>query len=379
MKNSLGNKNVLVCTSLIGFISGFLIEDINYLRNKECNVICCANSAHQRSEESKKALEKNNINFIDAPFSSSNPFAKSNIKAFLILRKIFKKYAIDLVIVHTPISGFLCRLAFRKYFNKGSKVIYVTHGFPFSGDQFSFKMKIFYILEKMASKWSNLIITINKEDYNFAKEFNTCNVEYVPGYGVNIEKFKFCNVNPEIFKKRLGLNNDSIVLTSIGELSPRKNHISVLKAINKSRYKKQIVYFIAGGIMHNKNSKDILIEYAKEHSIKLKLLGFISNVEDYLHISNIGILPSLIEGFGFAGIETIASGVPLLGNSNKGIKDYIINGVNGYLVNINDDSELASKIDLLIENPIPVDSKTIEHFSKIEAQRIRFKIFDSFI
>ena len=377
-KNSLYNKNVLICTSLIGFISGFLIDDVNYFQNKKYNVFCCANSDHKGSETGKKVVTELGVQFIEAPFSSSNPFSKSNIKAYLVLKKLFKNTKFDLIIVHTPISGFICRLAYKKYFKKGAPIIYVTHGFAFSGNNFSKKMKIFYLAEKLASNWCSLILTVNKEDFDYARGFKTCDVKYIPGYGVNIEKFLKSSVDKKTFIKTIGLGNDDIVLTSIGELSPRKNHIAVLRGIDKSKYKSKIVYLIAGRTIHDISTETSLIDYAKKHNIRLKLLGFCSNVEDYLHITDIGILPSLIEGFGFAGIETIASGVPLIGNSTKGIKDYVVDGENGYLIDINDDFKLSSTIDSLIDNPIKLNKQHIYKFSKENALRERFEIFNEF-
>lgn len=64
-------------------------------------------------------------------------------------------------------------------------------------------------------------------------------------------------------------------------------------------------------------------------------------------MSDIGVIPSIREGLGLAGVQSLAAGVPVIGSSVQGIKDYIVDGKDGYLCDPFDDTAFAEKIQLL--------------------------------
>ena len=100
--------------------------------------------------------------------TSRSPFSFGNIKAIKQIKKIAKDY--DLVHCHTPLAGMATRLACRKLRKKqGLKVIYTAHGFHFYKGAPKKNWMIYYPIEKMCSRWTDVLITINKEDYELAK------------------------------------------------------------------------------------------------------------------------------------------------------------------------------------------------------------------
>ena len=75
------------------------------------------------------------------------------------------------------------------------------------------------------------MITINKEDYKNAQKFHAKQVAYVPGAGVDTHKFVASDGARGKIRAELGIDDDTCVLLSVGELITRKNHIQVLKAL----------------------------------------------------------------------------------------------------------------------------------------------------
>ncbi len=53
---------------------------------------------------------------------------------------------------------------------------------------------LYYTAERMTSKFTDSLITINKEDYENAQRFNIDNTEYVPGIGIDVDKNKKCKI-----------------------------------------------------------------------------------------------------------------------------------------------------------------------------------------
>ena len=63
------------------------------------------------------------------------------------------------------------------------------------------------------------------------------------------------------------------------------------------------------------------------------------------------VMPSRSEGFGIVAIEAMAAGVPIVASRIDALSEVIKDGETGLLFKPGDDSDLAEKIILLIENP----------------------------
>ena len=73
------------------------------------------------------------------------------------------------------------------------------------------------------------------------------------------------------------------------------------------------------------------------------------DIPEITAISDIGVIPSIREGLGLAGVQSLAAGVPVIGSSVQGIKDYIVDGKDGYLCAPFDDTAFAEHENLLKE------------------------------
>lgn len=70
------------------------------------------------------------------------------------------------------------------------KVIYTAHGFHFYDGAPKKNWILYYPIEKYVSKYTDVLITINKEDYKRAiSHFHEKRTFYVPGVGVDVKKF----------------------------------------------------------------------------------------------------------------------------------------------------------------------------------------------
>jgi glycosyltransferase involved in cell wall biosynthesis len=86
--------------------------------------------------------------------------------------------------------------------------------------------------------------------------------------------------------------------------------------------------------------------------ITTRLLGNVANdAMPRLHAaSDIAVLPSLVEATSIAGLETMASGVPLVGTTVGGIPEIVIDGVTGTLVPPRDPAALAVALERLLRD-----------------------------
>ena len=123
---------------------------------------------------------------------SRSPLSKDNIKAYGQLKKVISDGNYDIVHCHTPNASVITRLVCRKFRKKnGLKVFYTAHGFHFYKGAPKLNWMIFYPIEKCCSRFTDKLITINKEDFELAKsKFKAREVHYVPGVGIDLSRFE---------------------------------------------------------------------------------------------------------------------------------------------------------------------------------------------
>ncbi|MGV2804700.1 glycosyltransferase [Clostridium perfringens] len=341
-------KKVLVITALAGFFRSFLTNDIKILQNMGYEVHCAANVFHPGSEGMNEYFKQNNIIFHQIDFSSNKPFSKQTFLAYKQLKNLINNDYFDVVHCHTPIVSVLGRWCCRKLRKEGMRVIYTTHGFYFHQGSSRKSWIIFHSIEKFMSRFCDAIITINCEDYENAKKMHCKNVFHINGVGVDTNRFANVNINREEYRKSIGISNNEIVVLSIGELSERKNQKVVIEAIGNLN-NSNIVLVHCGNAMNSEATTKQLIDLAKRKNVKLILLGLRKDIPEICKCADIGTISSTREGLGLAGIEMLASGLPLVGSKVHGILDYVINEVNGFLANPYDANEFTEGIRKLLD------------------------------
>lgn len=349
------NKRALIVANLAGFAS-FLFHDMKILIENGYKITFAANAKKLEWSDTKEKLCQLGIEFVQIDFDSTNPVAKTNIVAYKQLKGLLKEKNFNFIHCHTPIAGILTRLAARTYRRKGTKVIYTTHGFAFTENSSWHSWALFYSIEKLCSIFCDAIITINKEDYANAKRMFCRKVFYINGVGVDIKKYSNVVVDRKKYRRLLGISDDKILILAVGELSIRKNHQIIIKALSRLKNKNEYVFVICGNGIDG-GTGNFLTELAKEKNVNLCLLGFRSDIPEITSISDIGVMPSIREGLGLAGVQFLAAGIPVIGSKVQGIKDYIIEEKTGYLCAPFDDRDFAEKIKLLSD---PKTRKTMK-------------------
>ena len=274
---------------------------------------------------------------------SRNPFSKLNIKAAKKLKSIAVDY--DLIHCHTPVASACTRLACRKLRKNGFKVYYTAHGFHFYKGAPLANWCVYYPVEWLLSFFTDTLITINREDYRRAeKKLHAKRTAFVPGMGVDIEKFSNTKIDIADKRRRLRIPEDCFLVLSVGELNKNKNHETVIRALAEAKYK-DIHYAIAG--------KGELADYLTDLAERLKLsnrvhlLGFRTDVAELYKAADVNVFPSVREGFGLAAVEGMASGLPLICADNRGTKSYARNDYNALVCKNNTVSEYSKNIERL--------------------------------
>lgn len=143
-------------------------------------------------------------NFYCLPFERA-PLKKGNLDAYKQLKQLIDCEHYDIIHCHTPMGGVITRLAAGSARKHGTKVIYTAHGFHFYKGAPFVNWAVYYPIERILSRRTDLLITMNQEDYMYAKSFHAKRVALINGVGLDLGKFKeVTNEEKQAVRKWLG-------------------------------------------------------------------------------------------------------------------------------------------------------------------------------
>lgn len=332
-------KKILYVTTVSRTINAFLIPHIEMLLSKGYKVDCAC--AVDKSID-KKLLSKG-VKVYEVPFSR-NPLGIGNYKAYRRLLDIQRVNNYDIMHVHTPVASIYGRLVKKTFRNL--KTIYTAHGYHFFNEGSKIAWLIYYPIEKIMAKLTDITININKEDYEITKEkLKPKNCYLLNGVGLSLDQYKK-STEEEIASKKieLGLKEEDFVVIMIAELNENKNHIQIIKAMEILKDKYSNIKVISVG--EGEKFKEIKEEVEKRNLQKnIRLLGFRKDINELINVSNIGILLSHREGLPRNIMELMANGRKIIATNIRGCKDIVVNENVGTLVNVGDYEETAKAIE----------------------------------
>lgn len=343
-------EKVLILASVASMIDQFNMPNIDLLQSLDYDVHVACNFENgntcslDKIMELKKKLDLMNVKIYQIDFTRSVFDIKQDIIAYRQVKKIMVDNKYKFIHCHSPIGGVVGRLACK---TTNTKCIYTAHGFHFyKGAPFK-NWLIFYPIEKWLSRYTDVLITINREDFERTeKKLKVKHIVYVPGIGIDLKRYQFEYCNRKTFRRELGLADDDIMLISVGELNMNKNHQIVIKALGEIK-NPRIHYIVAG----QGNRKQDLINLAKEYKMedRLHLLGFRNDIAKLYKESDIFIHPSFREGLSVAVMEAMACGLPCIVSNIRGNKD-LIDKEGGFLFELTKLSTLRHAIEELVKN-----------------------------
>lgn len=357
----------LIVASVASMIQQFNMHNIQLLLDQGyiVDVVCNCKEGNTISDEKVKEmvreLAEKGVSVTHVPIPRKIYDIKGIFNSIKQIRKMCKKEKYALMHCQSPIGSVVARAAALKARKNGMKVIYTAHGFHFYKGAPKKNWIIFYPIEKVFSYVTDVLITINKEDYTFAKKYmNAKQVEYLPGVGIDTEKFWLENFDEETKRAELGITKKDLMILSVGELNKNKNQEVIIRAIAKLN-DSRIHYFIAG----KGNKEEYLRNLAKNLGVNLQLLGYRADIIELLNTADIFVLPSIREGLSVALMEAMAVGLPCIASRIRGNVDLIEEGKGGYLCEPDDVDGFKNRIGKLI-----FESEKKTEFSKFNRERI---------
>lgn len=334
-------KKALLVTTVCGFVPQFEMNNVKLLQEMGYEIHYASNFDNPVYKIpmdifEREGMIKHQVDFVRSPYSNKN------LKAYHQLRQVIYNEKFDLIHCHTPMASVITRIAAKKLLNHGTKLIYTAHGLHFYKGAPKHNWLFYYPMEYLLARWTDVLITINNEDFKNASRFklhNNGKLYKVNGVGIkelSISEHKVIDI-----RQSYKLKNTDFCIISVGELSKRKNQMIVIKAIEELR-DSHVKYLICGSGNKEKEIKEYISNRNLDNQVFL--LGYRQDVKDLLKQADCFVHSSLQEGLPMSVMEAMDSGIPVICSDIRGNNDLITNGVEGLLVKHNDAKEYASCI-----------------------------------
>lgn len=190
---------------------------------------------------------------------------------------------------------------------------------------------------------------------------------------VRLENFAPGPADPAL-ASRYGLQGKRVIMT-LGRLDPTekaKGFDRIIALLPRLAVEQpDIAYLIVG----SGDDRSRLATLASSLGVadRVVFAGFVPEAEKAAHyrLADVYAMPGKLEGFGFAYVEAMACGIPVIGSSVDGSREPLMNGKLGALVDPDDPEEIATAIRLAFALPKRVPPE-LNHF-KFErfAERLR--------
>lgn len=329
-------KRILFTANLDSFFTKFLIPQLKWFKDHGYEV-------HIATK--KEGIE---IPYCDQIFNVD--FARGlsvgqNIHSYKQMVEILNNNQYELISCHTPFGGAVTRLAAGKCRANHTRVVYMAHGFHFYKGASWLKNLLFYTAEKYLAKYTDAIITINREDYEIASTKFKTDVAYVEGVGLDPAKFEFPFDEEEKFelRKSFGIKKNDFVMIYPAELLPRKRQDWLLKTLAPlMKTHKDFHLLLPGNDSMNGYCQKLTQELELEEQVHF--LGFRRDVPMLIKMSDLAVTAAYQEGLPVNVMEAIYVGLPVVATKCRGNSDLIFQGKNGYLVDLNDTQGFCTHI-----------------------------------
>jgi glycosyltransferase involved in cell wall biosynthesis len=150
----------------------------------------------------------------------------------------------------------------------------------------------------------------------------------------------------DAMRAKLGIGADDVALVFSAKFIPRKDPITLLRAVSRMEHRQRTVVVFLG----NGELREEMEHFAREHGVRAVFPGFINqrDLPKHYAMADVFVLPSLHEPRGSVTNEAMAVGLPLVITDQTGaVGDIVLHGDNAFVFPAGDADALAQHLDKL--------------------------------
>lgn len=328
--------NIVLIITDYGSFNNFLGELAIELITLGHSVSVICDRSKVINTDDKYSYEEYGIKFYYLKFSRNLSLFSKLITSKKI-NSIVNKINPDIVNIHFTTGVFISILSGKLQ----AYTVGVFHGLNYPVEENPIKRFISEIIEKFCFRRIDEIHLINNLDYNTVKNIYPQKSFKFKSFGVGCDIVKF---NPDLFnlnnkseiRKELDIKVDDFIVAFTGRFVNFKGFDLVVRAVKllEEEYKIDNLKLILIGGEDPAHTNGLNSQENEYYKISKSIInvGFTSEVEKYLSITDLFVFPSKKEGVPVSIMESIAMGIPVITLNARGCNDIIINNYNGILL-----------------------------------------------
>ena len=345
--------SALFVTTVPITLEAFLLPFADHFRAQGWRVDALANGAASDPRLAGRFDERFDVVWSRDPLSPSN-----FLGAARTVRRIVQEGGYDVVHVHTPVAALVTRYALRSLRGRAGApvVIYTAHGFHFYAGQNALPHAVFRTMERVAARWTDYLVTVNREDFDAARSLGgiaPARVRLIPGIGVDVDRFTPGLVSAdETARVRAELGGgagpeERFLITMLAEFGVVKRHALAVDTFAQVRDVRAHLALVGDGPLQ----PDVRAQVERLGlSERVTFAGYRRDIPAVLAASDALLLTSAREGLNRSVLEAMASGRPVIGTDTRGIAD-AVGAEAGWIVAKDDPGAIAQAIDAAAADP----------------------------
>jgi glycosyltransferase involved in cell wall biosynthesis len=164
--------------------------------------------------------------------------------------------------------------------------------------------------------------------------------------GVDVERFQPADPEEKLdLRRRLGFPNGKVVLFT-GRLVSHKGLPELLRAWERLHLEgvTATLYLVGEGGADMHACETELREFVRERQLEssVRFTGPVTNVVDYLGAADAFVFPSRDDGLPLSLVEAMSCALPVVSTLVGGMRDFLVDGRNGYVVPMGDEDALVN-------------------------------------
>jgi glycosyltransferase involved in cell wall biosynthesis len=231
------------------------------------------------------------------------------IRLYRFLRR--ENYCI--VHTHTSKGGFVGRLA--ATLAGVPVIVHTAHGFAFHEASPARTRRFYSILERIASRWCDRIVSVSEFHKRWAVELGMCSPKRMMAIPNGIaDPGRNSNRKAKELRRQLQAGSDDLLILNVARLAPDKGIEYLIEAAAAMPQKGRRVQIVIAG---DGPARAELERLAASSGVmdRVRFIGFREDVGDLLAACDLVVLPSLREGLSIALLEAMAVGKPIIATS----------------------------------------------------------------
>lgn len=262
----------------------------------------------------------------------------NDVLAVLKIAKYINCAKPDIIHLNSSKAGVVASLSAALAKHK-PRVIYTVHGWVFFEPMHRLKSLLYIFLEKLASRWRHILITLGEKEKESAAKYNICPPEKIKIIRHAVKDLKF--FDKELAREKLRLPQNKKIAGTVANFYMTKGLKYLIEAAAKSKDEDIIFALIGDGPL-----KEELGASIKETGFenKIILLGAIDEASRYLRAFDVFILPSVKEGMPYVILEAMHAKIPIIATAVGGIEEMLSNYENKIIIPPADSEALKQAI-----------------------------------